>query len=85
MGSRRQSGRQQANACRCAPGWVVNVSRDGGNRPAARGLFPVVQSRSIGHMAPQRIEDLDNARRLQLLVEGVVDYALYSSVSTGWW
>jgi PAS domain-containing protein len=28
-------------------------------------------------MAPQRIEDLDDARRLQLLVEGVVDYALY--------
>jgi hypothetical protein len=29
-------------------------------------------------MAPQRIEDLDDARRLQLLVEGVVDYALYT-------
>ena len=29
-------------------------------------------------MAPKRIEDLDDARRLQLLVEGVVDYALYT-------
>jgi PAS domain S-box-containing protein len=28
-------------------------------------------------MAPKRIEDLDDARRLQLLVEGVVDYALH--------
>jgi PAS domain S-box-containing protein len=29
-------------------------------------------------MAPQRIEDLDDALRLQLLVEGVIDYALYT-------
>ena len=29
-------------------------------------------------MAPKRIEDLDDARRLQLLVEGIVDYALYT-------
>ncbi len=32
----------------------------------------------MDHMAPQRIEDLDDARRLQLLVEGAVDYALYT-------
>ena len=29
-------------------------------------------------MAPQRIEHLDDTRRLQLLVEGVVDFALYT-------
>ena len=29
-------------------------------------------------MAPKRIEDLDDARRLQLLVEVGVDYALYT-------
>jgi PAS domain S-box-containing protein len=28
-------------------------------------------------MPPERIEDLDDTRRLQLLVDGVIDYAIY--------
>ncbi|MGF7161530.1 PAS domain S-box-containing protein [Rhodoligotrophos appendicifer] len=30
-----------------------------------------------GYMSPKKIEDLDNARRLQLLVGSVIDYAIY--------
>jgi hypothetical protein len=68
-----------ANSKQCLPmraGELVNVSR----WPEPTGYLRVIfccQRRSIAHMAPQRIEHLDDARRLQLLVEGVVDYALY--------
>ncbi len=50
---------------------------DGTDRRPERFL-QLSERATLGKMAPKVIEDLDDARRLQLLVEGVVDYALYT-------
>ena len=47
-----------------------------GNRHRCRGVFPV-DTKTEKNLAPSSIQALDDTRRLQLLIDGITDYAIY--------